>query len=421
MSGSTRNYSLPLRIARAILGFLIGCLLACATAEASFRYILFSDSEFALAQSEHIRIPRYFADSDADPDYFKLREIWSDVPPAEKFNPRDPKLGWLNSKIRTPNYRHAQAQGIGDRRPFLFYGDSFTACVMPPKHCWEGLLANTPLGNEVHLLNYGVRAFGFGQTNLLFEESIDQWMPRKPIVAIGILVDNDLDRTIFNFRGAPKPRYKIEDGQLAVELPGEYDIAEWLADNPPNISSYVIRYLTCRTNFLPDDWNPPRSNDPTIVARKKELNLAVLESLHQSLESRDLDYFFVLFFGPKSWRREKPTGWRENFIIDALDSLGIPWVSSRNAMRASITKYVGKNGKPPEGGLFFMGDPTTAGHFTRAGNLAALPAITQGLLGQYDGLVKERDTRIELQPAKPATDEHSQTQTEQTETSAPCD
>jgi len=219
-----------------------------------------------------------------------------------------------------PGYGHVASARGGRRRPFLFYGASFTACVTPQQDCWQGLLANTPFGDELFTLNYRCSAYGLDQINLLFEESIDQWVPKRPIVAIGILVDNDLDRTVFDYRGCPKPMYSVDDGKLRVDYPGVTDFEKWLEENPPSISSYLVRYLAHARSVLPESFAPPLSNDPSVVARKKKLSRAIISSLQEELESRELDYFFVLFFGPRTWQRTRPTGWRENFTVDQSHS-----------------------------------------------------------------------------------------------------
>jgi len=391
---SSPEYSLPWRVSRATLGVLIGLVLAFFALEGAFRFLLFSDTEFAERQGARLRNPHLFADHDSDSDYFKLKQIWSGGNPSKKFVRRNPKLGWLPELVKMPGYGHVAGDRGGERRPFLFYGDSFVACVTPKRDCWQGLLANTPFGEELFTLNYGCSAYGLDQINLLFEESIDQWLPQKPIVAIGILVDNDLDRTVFDYRGCPKPLYRFEDGELAVDYPGGTDYEKWLEENPPSISSYVVRYLSHARSVLPASFAPPRSNDPPVVERKKKLSAAILESLQHELESRELDYFFVLFYGPRTWEFKRPTGWREKFTVNTLDALGIPWVSSRRAMQESAKRFESETGELASERYFVQHGVNFEGHFTREGNLAALPAIMRGLTGQYDGLVKTRATNI---------------------------
>ena len=82
-----------MRVARALLGVLIGLALAFFALEQSFRFLLFSDSGFAERHGEKLRNPFLFADYDADSDYFKLQQTWSKGDPNKRFVQRDPKLG----------------------------------------------------------------------------------------------------------------------------------------------------------------------------------------------------------------------------------------------------------------------------------------------------------------------------------------
>lgn len=379
---------------RALLGVALGSALAFGAAEGVLRYLLFGQSDFARERGAALRKPGYFCDPNSDPDYHKLMRLWSPKRMGRGFVNRDPKLGWLAKPIQSPGYGHVDERMLGERRPFLFYGDSFTACVIPSKDCWQGLLEETPFAAELKTVNYGTCAFGIDQTCLLFSESIEHWLRRKPIVAVGILVDNDLDRTVFDFRGCPKPIYALENGELSVTFPGVEDIDEWIEEHPPRITSYLVRYLVHYKRILPASWGPPRSNDPVMVARKKEISRALIESVRAELESCDLEYFFVLFYGPKSWSQQRVQGWRDEFLVETLDSLEIPWVSTRLALQDSARRQ-GRALKDVQDDYFLPPGKNFGGHYTRLGNEAALPAILRGLCGQYDGAVAKKPTTVE--------------------------
>ena len=85
---------------------------------------------------------------------------------------------------------------IRDRRPFLLFGDSFSACV-DDVLCFEDLLENTQFNSEYVILNYGVGGYGLDQIWML----MDKVLPLYPhaIVVIGIMSD-DIDRAHLRMR-----------------------------------------------------------------------------------------------------------------------------------------------------------------------------------------------------------------------------
>ena len=94
----------------------------------------------------------------------------------------------------------------------LLFGDSFCECATPPEECWQGLLERSPLGPRFALVNYGTGGYGLDQVLLLARRVLDRWRGRDPLVVVGILVDDDLDRDALALRNFPKPRFRLADG-----------------------------------------------------------------------------------------------------------------------------------------------------------------------------------------------------------------
>ena len=370
------------RWSRAALALLIGLGIGPFLAEGVFRFLLFSDSGLARRFSTELRDPALYCDGGSDSDYFKLRRRWTAPEERDSFVNTDPVLGWLKSDIRGPDYSHVAERWIGERRPILMFGDSFVACVTPRRDCWEGLISRSPLNRDLAVVNYGTCAFGLDQSFLLMRESIDRWVERAPLVILGIFIEEDLDRCLLDSRGCPKPICSVVNGELAVDYPGEFELDEWAEEHPPRIRSYVLRYLVRTTPWLPQSWAPVRGEAPVLIERKKEISRAILEATREELVSRRLEYFVVLFHSPRTLQGKWGGAWRVTFLEETLDTLGMPWVSSKRALLEDHEE----TGRGPAD--YFITTPEDEGHYTAAGQEAVLPAILRGLRGEYDGAVR---------------------------------
>ena len=378
---------------RGLLALGFGLVLALGVCEAGFRYLLFSDSGFALKYGAKFRDANAFSNSKAHSDYFKLRFLWREAAGQNRgFHNTDPRLGWVKSQVRRPDLDHQHRTRVGKRRPFLMYGDSFTACTTPQKDCWEGLIETSFLGPHVCVINYGVRGYGVDQMKALLDETIDLWKDQDPVVAVGILADDDLDRVVFEFRQGPKPHFDLEDGELVPNYPGEYeDIASWVDQNPPEVTSYLLRYLTVGAKLLPESFAEEHFPEgEALVKRKKVLSAALITSMRDRLEEAGVDYFFIIFEGPFVKRGERFVSkqtWRIQFLKLVLDELEIPWVSSTRA----VLEHQREHERTGNAGYFVPDGKPDARHFTPLGNEAALNAILRGLHGSFDGEIRELD------------------------------
>lgn len=399
-AGAAPRRSPLARVLRALLGLAIGLTLAFGVCEAGFRFVLFSDSPLALRYGADLRNAGAFSNSKAHSDYFKLRYLWREAQGENRgFHNTDPRVGWVKAQISRPSLDHQHRVRVKGRRPLLMYGDSFTACTTPQKDCWEGLVENSFLGKQVCVVNYGVRGYGVDQMKVLLDETIDLWKDQKPVVAVGILADDDLDRVVFEFREGPKPRFELDDGELVASYPGEYDdIPSWLEEHPPQVWSYLLRYLAVGQRMLPaslvQDHNPESEAQ---VRRKKEVSAALIRAMRDRLEAAGVDYFFIVFEGPFVKRGEawvsKQT-WRVQFLKFILDEYEIPWVSSQR----SVLEHQAKNGRKGNEGYFVPDDEPDARHFTPLGNEAALNAILRALHGNFDGEIRN----LERHPVRPS-------------------
>ncbi|MDP6408087.1 MAG: hypothetical protein QGI46_01790, partial [Planctomycetota bacterium] len=367
------------RLRRALLALVLGLAGGLAGAELVFREILFGGGLLTERLGKPVRQAVFFADPDADGDYWKLHHLFTDSARRDAFVRKDELVGWLDDSVTPGTYEHAQVRWLVDRRPVLMYGDSFAACVVPDSSCWQGLLEKSPLRSKFMMLNYGTSAFGLDQAYLLMRESVDRWLERRPLVVIGILVDNDLDRCLLDFRGCSKPVVRLVDGQLEVDPPEIGDVDAWLEEHPPEITSYLLRFLSLRASWWPAALRHPEGEDASLVERKGMLSRAIIEEIANELRARELEFFFVLFHAPESAASEGPWTWREELLIGTCAELEIPYVSSKRALRQDHER-TGGSWKD-----YYIQEGTMKDHLSPRGNRAVFPAILGGLRGEFDG------------------------------------
>ena len=377
---------------RRMAAVLLGCTLGLLAGEGVFRFLLFSDSALAIRWGVPLRKAGRFTNFKTDSDYFKLRYAWREFHPSPGTNTVHPKLGWLSGLILSQDLMHKDRGKLGKRRPLLMYGDSFMACMGPSEECWQGLMETTPLADELGVLNYGIRGYGLGQTYVMLEESLGHWIERDPVVAVGILVDDDLDRVVFDFRGRPKPVFGIAKGELTVDYPGDADLEEWLEAHPVDISSYLLAYIEHGTRLMPSGWSSGAAELSMGAGRKRDVSRLLLSAIRDRLEGLDLEYFVIVFEGPSPSDKslDRTRDWRYEFLFDAMDELGMPWVSAEKELRLDLSK----SGATSRSEYFVPDGQSGARHYNRRGNQVVLRAILRGLHGAFDG-------RIETLPRAP--------------------
>lgn len=370
-----RRVAVAGRVARVLRVALIFLGLAWGAGELGVRWLLFGEGTVASALGERLRDPNRFADALSEDEFWKLQRILQPVAERDQFARAHAELGWVPARVDRESLAHRAERSLRGRRPVLLYGDSFSKCVVPADECWESLLEESPLGEDLRMLNFGACAYGLDQIVLLLERSIDRYVEEDPIVVIGILVDEDLDRCALSFRGHPKPRVTVRAGGLGWEFPGAMSADAWMAENPLQISSYLGR-LCMRSGFSPQSWG--EGAKASMIAQKQRSADWLLRRAQELLEARGLDHFVVLFHGELLAQRRAGSDWREAFLERSLGELGVPFVSSREHLVADhlATGRVNRD--------YFIGEGAFGGHLTAVGNEAVFPAFLDGLLGCLD-------------------------------------
>ncbi|MCP5097450.1 MAG: SGNH/GDSL hydrolase family protein [Chloroflexi bacterium] len=268
-------------------------------------------------------------------DYWKLIHQWDERATdgtSENVNP-DPFLGW------SPPKSSENPLGLMGHEPYtpdptapaiLFYGDSFVAGKTAAAEDNVPRQLATHLGDTA-VYNYGVSNFGVDQIYLRFHETHSTF--EQPTIVIGIFT-LDMDRSLLSLRSsAPKPRFEVgENDELILHgidhVAFNGSVADWISSwheqNPPQIRSFVWSFLMRRLdNFRTgDDW----MNSTLPQAELEQLNGLLIDEMVAEAKANDLPIQFVIFYT----RRElDQTYWRETFLLNRLEALGVPYLDTK--------------------------------------------------------------------------------------------
>jgi hypothetical protein len=364
------------RLALACASVALGLLLL----EGSLRFLLFSDSALALRIGAPLRVASHYASLHSGRDFWKLEARFKRAQPPDPRRPAyDERFGWLKPEIDPVTLRHADAAGLGERRPVLLYGDSFAACMTPADACWQALLERSDLGARHALLNYGVVGYGLDQMYLLLRATLDLYAERDPVVVIGILVDDDLDRCYLALRDLPKPWFTLDDGgALELHPPLARTPLEHVALDPPGVTSYVWRALVTQSGLV-KPWDVPAwIGEGDHVAVKQALAAALFGALEQELETRGIERFYLLFHSRRSATAPRPYLWQEPFLYAELERRALPFVSSKRA----LIEHVRRTGTSLTD--LFIQDETGPNHYDAEGNAVVFETLRAGLERRFE-------------------------------------
>jgi hypothetical protein len=344
-------------------------------AELALRLLLFGGGDLARAWGAGLRRETLFAHWQSE-DAYRLRALFDGEETGLRHTDFDSQLGW-GAAERSRAARAAAEQPEGER-PVLFYGDSYTACVREAGPCWEDLLESSELGRRFELTNLGVGGYGLDQIYLLLRETIDDVAHRDPLVLVGVLLDDDLDRVDLGLRRHPKPRFELAGDELRLHVVEHETAADYVAAHPPGIHSYLGRWFLHRSGLVPPRVRWELTGGADRIARLEALNRRLVEEIQAELVGRGLDSFFVLFHGKQAVQETGPYSWREPFLLRTLTELGIPFVSSKRALLEDAER-TGRELRD-----YYRREDPGRNHYHGFANEAVFAAIRRGLEGEFD-------------------------------------
>ena len=351
-------------------------LAALLTVEGGLRFLLFSDLARRSGLGWRARNAALYTAREAGEESWRLKALLQGPRAALPSPNYDARFGWLKPTIDAATLAHADEGLLAGRRPVLLFGDSYAECASAP--CWQELLQASELSDRFCLLNYGVGGFGLDQMAMLLGPVLDRFAERSPIVVIGILVDDDLDRCDLGLRGFPKPHFTVRDDQLALHPLEHADPQSYLRDHPLGIRSFAWRWLLFGSGLVPRELALAWVGETGHVARKEELNRLLLLAIRDELEARDLTYFFLLFHARRSLEAAGPHGWQEPFLYATFPELGASFVSSKRFLRS----FLERTGTPVE--HLYLPPGPGMNHYTSLANEVVFEALSDGLKGRFE-------------------------------------
>lgn len=145
------------------------------------------------------------------------------------------------------------------------------------------------------------------------------------------LMPHDLDRSVLSVRIGQKPYFELVDGRLELRgVPVEPSAEAYFANHPPRIRSYLWAMLV-HSRALPGPVGTFLRGDVATLARKREINCAILASAALELQHRELDFVFLVFHPEVELRA---ASWRTIWLTETLDALEVPHLSSMDLIHA---------------------------------------------------------------------------------------
>jgi hypothetical protein len=334
--------------------------------EGLVRAVLFHGWFTAWEPIADLRDPLSFAGYRED-EFHELRALLAS-PEAPVAPPNwNPELGWLPPGVGE-SFSHKRRLELGGERPVLLFGDSFAACVVP-KEAFQVLFEETPLGAHMELVNYGCGGYGLDQIQRLVERALPLWPAYDPVVLVGLLVDDDLDRCRLSIHPWPKPRYRLEGDALVLEREVVPTMDEHMAEAFPLAKSWAWR-LVLHT-LLPDQLGEELCGAVAADLEVRPLCTRLLEEIIADLRQHRLSFGFVLFHGLATVEQPEVLGWREELVLEVLDRERVPYVLTRER----LARHMASSGLPDEHYFYLTGK--LQNHLTTLGNRVVLEDIVE--------------------------------------------
>jgi hypothetical protein len=368
-----------------VLAALIGVVVSAVALELALRAVLFVDMPVLPGAFHRLRHARNYADWQNDEDYWKLAFRLGEMSPLPpSLLNRD--LGWVSEALDRESLRHHDEGEIRGRRPILLYGDSYAHCMTDGADCFQGLLARSELAADYCLLNFGVCGYGIDQVDLLLTRTIDRFAGERPIVIVGIFVDDDIDRAAMRLRYSTKPCFDVREGRIVPDSSAVPLFGPYVAEHPIEIRSYAWRWLL-HSGCLPRSL-VARLDDSERRGRTQALGRSILADIEEKLASRGVEHFYLLFHGEPRVASDAAADWRDDLVLDFLHRSNARYVSASAYLRA----VAHDRGAIAE--LFGRAGPVLDHYLPRA-NEIVLGAVRDGIAGKFEPL---GSAAIELAP-----------------------
>ena len=287
-------------------------------------FVLFEmTARFAINKKiKPINNPSFYANGFCSNDFWKLELIQKDLSAINHGN-HHPILGWVSNKNKQTEKKL--------RPKILFYGDSFMEGVISSHLSISSFVQK--LVPAYQTLNFGVGGYGVDQIWLNFRESIKKF-PKATVVFS--LLTEDLDRSILQLRGSPKPFYKKnEKGEWGLQgVPLNRDIQRWINDNPIQIKSYSYALIKTGLNLVLNLFDG--SNSDCLKDEKKDVNQFIFDQLIVTAKENNHPLLILLFVTQRTFFKRDP--WRHKFVTSYFEEKNIPVVDTLRVIKEDMKK-----------------------------------------------------------------------------------
>lgn len=366
----------PLRRRRRLVVAALGGVVAFAVVEFGLRAVLFLD----VPVGWRLRRASLYAHHQASDDYFLLQRRFGqvgEVPVAL----RHTTLGWVSEALDASEplrVVHRELDVPFEGRPVLLYGDSYAHGTTPRGERIEDHFADLDDTRRYRLLNHGVRGYGLDQIVLLVEATLDSALASlghgaRPIVVLGVHVDDDLDRCALALRGWPKPWFVLEDGALALHGVPVPTLSEYAARHSLEPTCFVARLVLHADTVWPAALHRRVLGLEALRPRKEALTAALVQRFGAFARARPVDVLVLSLAGESRTTDDGARDWRDAALESAAATAGLPWLDSAPALRAaaaseglSVQDLFGRSGQTLE-------------HFNSEGNRLAARVLLEAL------------------------------------------
>jgi hypothetical protein len=192
----------------------------------------------------------------------------------------------------------------------LIVGDSFTfGDDIDDSITWPHLLQQ--LDKQLNIFNLGGSGYGVDQMYITLSETISQYRPKLIIAAF---IDNDLHRSLLDFRDYKKPRFVIKNDKLVMtntpignieEIIN--DISQKKIDNYSSVQIINVINAICRKLKLTSYIEEPKRSDRYggCGSECTKLNEKLFEKMAEIAKQNNADFLMVyLPYGEEIFDRE---------------------------------------------------------------------------------------------------------------------
>lgn len=276
-----------------------------------------------------VRRPALYADWYSDDDYWLLQQRWD-----RRWRHASPErvhevLGWSRAEVTPSNplglNETAVARLATDGAKALFFGDSFVRGSAERAYQLPEYL-NDRLSGEATVVDVSVNGYGLDQIYLLFREL----HPRAAgsLFLVGILTNDDLDRTVLTVRTSQKP-YFVPDERGALELRG-------VPIQRDQAAYFENARLTFRSFFLASVRQRLLGSDRRLDA-KKRISTSLISRFLDDARKANSEIVFVLFYTERGLREDS---WQEQFLLATLRQAKARFVDTKPLLLQHATASV---------------------------------------------------------------------------------